>query len=526
MKIRRVNATGTVVLIVTFSLSVTNGFVPHGNLNNCFKTKAIATNERFKGTCSGRKVEDIIRPLSRPGDVRLQMASFSEGENHFLKEATKIASVALLSATLLLSQLNPVFAEDELAAKYGGGFDPSLVDQTCLVDKCSLQAKACLADDPSCRKGLTCTAKCLGDNSCITGCMARFGNKNLDNLLNCSIEKNECIKVAILDGGEDKRGEEPKSIAPTVNNFDMRSMEGSWYKVVGFNPNYDCYSCQKNTFSSMEGTGNPLSQNRDSNKLEVDVEFSMARMLPDGSPPPPRNEKENVLSDVDGLMYGSNSIGFNDYATHEVMVFDQPSTSEKLANLISLGKGSDSKTYSRTAHSQGEMFGLKFWENWYVIGENDPGQPEFKFIYYNGKTRQNTYEGAFVYSRTKELGPEAMKKVYKIADINGMNPDNFCKIRNGCFKDENLSPNNVQTDPFRSILASTKISQLLGVEPVAAENSFIRGTGSSMTSGVEDTDRPWWQEVGDYIENPNRHYEAMESLRITMKWPDFVKNQN
>ena len=50
-----------------------------------------------------------------------------------------------------------------------------------------------------------------------------------------------------------------------------------------------------------------------------------------------------------------------------------------------------------------------------MIGENDPGTPEFKFVYYNGKTRQNTYEGAFVYSRTKELSPESMKKVYKIA---------------------------------------------------------------------------------------------------------------
>ena len=58
----------------------------------------------------------------------------------------------------------------------------------------------------------------------------------------------------------------------------------------------------------------------------------------------------------------------------------------------------------------------EFWENWYVIGENDAGaDEEFKFVYYNGKTRQNTYEGAFVYSRSKTLEPESMKKVYQIA---------------------------------------------------------------------------------------------------------------
>ena len=87
------------------------------------------------------------------------------------KAVTTFAASAALVASLAVG--TPAFAENELSDKYGGkGFDSSLVDQTCLVDRCSNQAKACLADDPSCRKGLTCTAKCLGDNSCITSCMA------------------------------------------------------------------------------------------------------------------------------------------------------------------------------------------------------------------------------------------------------------------------------------------------------------------------------------------------------------------
>lgn len=107
--------------------------------------------------------------------------------------------------------MSPTFsfanAEDELYAKYGGkGLDTSLVDKECLVNRCSLQAKACLQDDPDCRKGLTCTAKCLGDNACITGCFARYGTPNLDGLLKCTIEDNECIKVAILEGGGDAYG--------------------------------------------------------------------------------------------------------------------------------------------------------------------------------------------------------------------------------------------------------------------------------------------------------------------------------
>eukprot|EP00551_Chaetoceros_affinis_P011061 CAMPEP_0203664460 /NCGR_PEP_ID=MMETSP0090-20130426/1864_1 /ASSEMBLY_ACC=CAM_ASM_001088 /TAXON_ID=426623 /ORGANISM="Chaetoceros affinis, Strain CCMP159" /LENGTH=515 /DNA_ID=CAMNT_0050527709 /DNA_START=162 /DNA_END=1709 /DNA_ORIENTATION=+ len=454
-----------------------------------------------------------------------------EREQFSVEKATKfvstIAVTAAISASIMIGLNNPALAENELSAKYGGkGFDTSLVDQTCLVDKCSLQAKACLADDPDCRKGLTCTAKCKGDNTCITGCMARYGDENLDNLLKCTIEDNECIKIAILDGGADKYGEEPRSPAPAVRNFNMNSLEGQWYKVVGFNPNYDCYACQKNSFSVPDENSPPFRQN---NKLEVDVQFSMPRMLPDGTPPPPKNERESVIkSDIDGFMYGSQSIGFNDYQTHEVMVFDK--VSDPLTNLV-MGKGSKNEvSYSRTAHTQGEMFGLKFWENWYIIGENDPGQQEFKFVYYNGKTRQNTYEGAFVYSRTKELDMNSMKKVYKIASDADMNPDQFCKIRNGCFKDETLvdsginSPNN----PFRGILASTRVSQILGVEPVAAEGVFSSTQTASdklRSSGITQIERKWWHEVGDYLENPHRHFEAMDSLRVPMDWPEEVKNQ-
>ena len=174
-------------------------------------------------------------------------------------------------------------------------------------------------------------------------------------------------------------------------------------------------------------------------------------------------------------------------------------------------------------------FTLEFWENWYIIGENDPGEQEFKFVFYNGKTRQNTYDGAFVYSRTKDLDMASMKKVYKIASDAGMNPDQFCKIRNGCFADEStIASTAAPSSPFRGILASTKISEILGVEPVAAEgvlSSTQRATDKLRSSGVTQPERKWWYEVGDYLENPHRHFAAMDSLRDTMIWPDEVKNQ-
>jgi|UniRef100_A0A7S4RVB4 hypothetical protein len=488
-------------------------------------------------TASGPSISDAFTAKTVPRAIIRQAqhsqlvlsSSLDDNEVPLVQQATKfltsVAATAALSASLFLNA-GAAHAENELSDKYGGkGFDTSLVDQTCLVDKCSLQAKACLADDPSCRKGLTCTAKCLGDNACITGCMARYGDQNLDNLLKCTIEDNECIKVAILDGGADKFGEEPRPPAPTVRNFDLASMQGSWYKVVGFNPNYDCYACQRNTFSAPEG-GNALGIGND--RLQVDVEFSMPHMLPDGTPPPPENKRESVkVNEVDGLVFGSQSIGFNDYRTHETMVFDNArDSSSRLSNLV-LGKGtSNEQSYSRTAHSEGEMFGLKFWENWYIIGENDPGQAEFKFIYYNGKTRQNTYDGAFVYSRSRELTPDAMQKVYQIASDAGMNPDQFCKIRNGCFRDEAPAKDiGTPSNPFRGIIASTKISELLGVESVAAETVMRETPPPKELMPVNaGTKRAWWYEVGDYLEDPHRHFKAMDSLRQTMEWPEFVKN--
>ena len=270
-------------------------------------------------------------------------------------------------------------AEDELYAKYGNrGLDASLLDGDCLVDKCALQARACLRDDPSCRKGLTCTAKCLGDNSCITGCFAKYGTPNLDSLLKCTIEDNDCIKIAILDGGTDLLGDEPRSIAPTIRNFDMASLEGTWYKVVGYNPNYDCYACQRNTFSSPQRSndetppvggllGHAFSKLSSADRLQVNVEFSMPRMndesllLEDGSPIPPISgiRETYTANDGSGSGGGLQSVGYNAYSTHETMIFDNSHTSSNLQNVLTLGRGTnDEKLYSRTAHSEGEMFGL------------------------------------------------------------------------------------------------------------------------------------------------------------------------
>jgi hypothetical protein len=132
---------------------------------------------------------------------------------------------------------------------------------------------------------------------------------------------------------------------------------------------------------------------------------------------------------------------------------------------------------------------------------------------------------------------ESMKKVYQIAKDAGMNPDQFCKIRNGCFLDEQPSKGRegyiLPAEPLRGILASTKVSQLLGVGSVAAEEGKLLETIladqqqrlqlQQSSSSIANIKQVWWKEVGDYLEDPHRHFKVMESLRQTMDWPDSVK---
>lgn len=108
--------------------------------------------------------------------------------------------------------------------------------------------------------------------------------------------------------------------------------------------------------------------------MNMGVEFAMPHLLPDGSPPPPRQVRESLavfgkddLRDKADANNGLRSIGLNEYNTNEVMVFDDGSglqgnddgsSNNNKANLV-LNKGrTNEASYSRTAHSEGEMFGL------------------------------------------------------------------------------------------------------------------------------------------------------------------------
>ena len=111
------------------------------------------------------------------------------------------------------------------------------------------------------------------------------------------------------------------------------------------------------------------------------------------------------------------------------------------------------------------MFGLTFWENWYVIGKEKGTEPQFRFVYYTGKTLQNRYEGAFVYARKPELPREAMPSIYKLAREAGLDPTRSCCIDNKCF----TAPTDgvAQPPPFTPVASADVDMSLASAPPLA-----------------------------------------------------------
>ncbi len=241
---------------------------------------------------------------------------------------------------------------------------------------------------------------------CSTGCFSKYGSKKLDDLLYCSVEKNDCVQVP---GKEENFGwvADSKDSLPTqpLSNYDISLMEGTWFKVMGLDSRYDCFDCQQNVFGV----------NNDKKSLSMDAWFRIPR------PTNPGYLQSKI----------SETLEVADHSTNPLA----------------------------TLQSSGKMFGLTFWENWYVLGESQVGlkepreqygissayadmnegiqkggvMDELKLIFYTGHTLQGSYKGAFVYSTTPTMTPQTMRAASRLIFKSGLNPNDFCIIRNTCF---------------------------------------------------------------------------------------------
>ena len=131
---------------------------------------------------------------------------------------------------------------EEFAAKGG----VMKTDPQCFFDQCGDQSKACFTN-PSCLKGITCLGNCRGEQLCATQCFARFGSEKLNAWLSCTLEEKECVTTGVKQDTSSFYKDPPQTKA--MEKFTPADLEGKWFKVLGYNPKYDTYPCQINTFS-------------------------------------------------------------------------------------------------------------------------------------------------------------------------------------------------------------------------------------------------------------------------------------
>jgi len=291
---------------------------------------------------------------------------------------TCIRGVAGLAAALLVVLSMPVVAsaaqevKSEVAgfaefAEKGGAME---VDPACFVTSCGKQTKECFVEDSRCLKGALCLSRCRGGQECATQCFAEYGCKRLDAWLKCTVETEKCVSVPpqLIDVNDFFKSNVPKKLP----NFNPASMQGVWYKVRGYNSKYDCYLCQPNTFDYKPG----------SSTLKADIQLRVEKIKSGG--------------------------------------FWQNNVAE---NLV-ISPEDERSTFRAT----GEIFGLSFDEEWYVLAGDD----DYKLVAYKGKNLQDIYEGAFIYTRTPSMAPEIEKKAREAAEANGYTWSKFCVVDNSC----------------------------------------------------------------------------------------------
>jgi len=283
--------------------------------------------------------------LSSSGEVRAEGVGLKTQKTEVKKEVTGFAD----------------FAEK------GGAMS---VDPACFVTSCGKQTKECFVEDSRCLKGALCLSRCRGGQDCATQCFAEYGCKRLDAWLNCTVERELCVSTpaSLIDTSKWFTQDIPKK----QPNFDPATLQGKWFKVRGYNPKYDCYLCQPNTFDYKPGA----------DTVQADVQLRVERLKSGGQWQ--NNVKENLR----------------------------------------ISQESAQSTFV----ARGEIFGLSFDEEWYVLAGDD----DFKLVAYKGKNLQDVYKGAFIYTRTPELPSGVEAKARQAAEAAGYAWSKFCVVDNAC----------------------------------------------------------------------------------------------
>jgi len=293
-------------------------------------------------------------------------------------------TLAIASSSLLLPPAPAALAADvatRTAAEFSStaGFEEFAeqggkmkADPSCFFNQCKEPTQACFTN-PACLKGITCLGNCRGEQLCATQCFARFGSEKLNAWLACTLEEEECVSTGVQQDTQAFYANPP----PVVGSFKPSDLEGKWFKVLGYNPKYDNYPCQSNTFTAAAD-----------GSLDNDILFRVPK--PSGAGSWQNNFKEKLVA-------GAGRSGG--------------------ANLV----------------VEGKMFGLTFHEDWYLLGKGDG----YRVVAYRGDTQQGPYDGAFVFTQQADAlerpGGQKMRTEIDAAMRSAkLDPAQLAQIDNSC----------------------------------------------------------------------------------------------
>ena len=115
---------------------------------------------------------------------------------------------------------------------------------TCVTLHCSGYTAGCLADSV-CRSNLMCEKDCgMDDFFCQFTCTQSYMSKAFDDMFSCLFVDPACLALPdpLPINNATCRDHTP------VSSIDTAALEGTWYVLQGFNPVYDCFECQQETF--------------------------------------------------------------------------------------------------------------------------------------------------------------------------------------------------------------------------------------------------------------------------------------
>uniref|UniRef100_A0A7S3I6F7 VDE lipocalin domain-containing protein n=1 Tax=Favella ehrenbergii TaxID=182087 RepID=A0A7S3I6F7_9SPIT len=137
---------------------------------------------------------------------------------------------------------------DSLADMHELDFLP-VKNTTCITLHCSADIAACLAAG-DCRGNLECEAACPAhDFFCQFTCTQSYPSNAFDTMFSCLFVEHGCLW---LPPPEPINNATCRDHTP-VAEIDEAGLEGTWYVVSGFNPVYDCFACQMETFTVKDG---------------------------------------------------------------------------------------------------------------------------------------------------------------------------------------------------------------------------------------------------------------------------------